>query len=630
MPRPSNSWKFYKYLSLRGLRNPEETAREFDNDLAGHETTTATGEEPDLDKVPFIEKHGAEDWQAPEEPRSKWDLLVLTIPFFSLQLTWSVQQVFGIPYLLSLGIPEAQIPLLVISGPVAGIVVPPIVVALSEAIESPLGKRKPFIFAGGCGTILSFLILAAAEPIGFTLSNAILGSVSSETAAKATYAIAGLSIYALNFFIQPLALGLRASVVDYFSPSQQSDANLWISRFSSAGSIFVALLGLGYSPDFRILSIVVAAFIAMMLVLVALTENTGPPGSGLQTNQRWGTIYAHSVRILSVARRLPPITRWTCQVQIVSWVAWFFVLNYTSVLVSRMYENPEGSHNGIESSMATWVDPGKAVAGVALLFHTVSLLSLVLVSGVWESPSSSIHPSPKENAYDAEAQAMMNGFDSATEKAEAESDNKEGRSSEAKSTASEMSSGNTSPGGMEVYIFRHRDLLARRVWRPALFVLAASVTSTTIIRSVAPQASSSITAISILLGANGALFGLSNWVPYTLIAYEAAARARSRLIRAGKENAPTAAWRESFDYDSDLDEDGAEDIHEEDGEETEDHTDDTPILLTVHQMAITMPQVIAGIVSSLLMQYLDVLGVEQGVWWAFALSVPAAVWAACL
>jgi hypothetical protein len=170
------------------------------------------------------------------------------------------------------------------------------------------------------------------------------------------------------------------------------------------------------------------------------------------------------------------------------------------------------------------------------------------------------------------------------------------------------------------------------VWKPALLCLAASVIATTILVAIAPQASSAITAASILLGANGALFGLSNWVPYSLIAYEASMRARSQLMRKAKRKQDMAfTLSDSCDDDSDFGDEkgnGTANMWGEDGEE--DHADETPVLLAVHNMAITVPQVVAAVVSWLLMNALDAMGIQQNIWWIYAMSVPAALWAACL
>lgn len=248
-------------------------------------------------------------------------------------MTWTVQQVFGVPYLSSLGISNTQMPIFVASGPIAGLVGPPVIAALSQSCQSPWGKRKPFILLGGLGAILSFLLLAAAQPLAETFAH------STSAARTTSHAIAGLSIYSLNFCIQSLQMGLRASVVDHFAPHQQATANLWISRFSALGSVLVALVGLGYSPAFFDLSVVVTSVLALLLGLVAwadvtkkavMSDNHGPGPRGDAEKLTISGVIAHFSRLLRNARHLPPITRRTCRVQLVSWFAWFLVLNYTS------------------------------------------------------------------------------------------------------------------------------------------------------------------------------------------------------------------------------------------------------------------------------------------------------------
>lgn len=239
------------------------------------------------------------------------------------------------PYLSSLGIPNTQMPIFVLSGPLAGLIGPPVVAALSETYNGRWGKRKPFIFIGGAGTIISFLVLAAAESLAARLNCSILGSASSQGTKTTSHVIAGLSIYALNFSIQPLSLGLRASVVDCFRPHHQPSAMLWVSRFSALGSVFVALVGLWYSPAFWNLSVVVTSIVAMLLCVVALTNTSrlGPQqyvGQGRNQSTSQASLHDHVFRLVKKARNLPPMTRQTCRVQLVSWFAWFLVLHYMS------------------------------------------------------------------------------------------------------------------------------------------------------------------------------------------------------------------------------------------------------------------------------------------------------------
>lgn len=247
-------------------------------------------------------------------------------------MTWTVQQVYGVPYLSTLGIPDTRMPLFVLSGPLAGLIAPPVVAALSDACQSPWGNRKPFIYLGGLGTILSFLLLAAAQPIADTFTYGLLGLSNPDAAMAGAQIIAAFSIYTLNFSIQPLQLGLRASVIDHFPPHQQPTANLWIGRFSALGSVCLALVGFGYSPNFWNLTVVVTSVLAMLLLFAALTNTAKPESQWSEVPREIAptSLRSHIYRLLRKTSNLPPVTRRTCQVQLVSWFAWFFVLNYTS------------------------------------------------------------------------------------------------------------------------------------------------------------------------------------------------------------------------------------------------------------------------------------------------------------
>ena len=244
-----------------------------------------------------------------------------------VKLTWTYQ-----PYLSSLGTPASRIPLFVFSGPVAGLIGPPIFAVSSEMCESPLGKRKPFIFLGGLGTILSLLFLGAARPLAEALVHQISSSRSLNAETATCQIVAGLSIYALNFSIQPLQLGLRASVVDHFAPHQQPAANLWISCFSAMGSVTITVVGLIFKPAFWELTVLVTCILGFLMGVVAFTHNAKFDSQRLVRGHDTEPIplRTYGSRLFTKALHLPPVMRRTCRIQLVSWFAWFLVLHYTS------------------------------------------------------------------------------------------------------------------------------------------------------------------------------------------------------------------------------------------------------------------------------------------------------------
>lgn len=216
---------------------------------------------------------------------------------------------------------------------------------------------------------------------------------------------------------------------------------------------------------------------------------------------------------------------------------------------------------------------------VALLFHTAALVTLVAVSIIWRQSGS-----PRQARVETDDENMLRRHN--------------------------------------IKLAHTRNTLMGWVWRPSLAALAASLAGICLLVFMAtgPFSSTIATTVFLLLGGNGVLFALSNWVPYALIACEASAQARSRLlVMADSDTATDGDYLPTSPADGEHGDPGNAEFH-----------DDTPLLLAVHNMAITLPQIVASVASWVLMQLLALLGLEQDVVWVFALCIPPALWAACL
>ncbi|KAK6218312.1 hypothetical protein LQW54_002841 [Pestalotiopsis sp. IQ-011] len=456
---------------------------------------------------------------------------------------------------------------------------------------------------------------------------------------KVAHVVAGISLYMLNFCIQPLSLGLRASIVDYFDPDEQILVNLWVSCSSVMGSIFVALLALAYSPAFWDLSLVVVGLLSAMLVLVALSHLYRP--SALSSSEQAlhpMSIRTQLARTLKAARNLPPVTRWTCSVQLRSWFAWFLVLHYTSVLVARAYENHHGSPS--DTSAGSSPEAATAIAWTALLFHCASLLSLVMVSlpggdSSYHLLSAQTDPEPGgiddavftiEDDSDLETIAEENEADIGraslhitSARHSVHADHEERQDVTTNPLQSTHMKKNTGAHDMSPMLEVTRKTLWREVWRPSLLGLAVSLTAT-VATGLLLQSTTTALITSVLLGSNGFLFSLANWVPYTLIAYEAAVQARARMAQ--------SCPRDDAVYAANEEKDGALD---EDGNSNQEYDDEhsTSRLLAVHNMSITVPQIMALVVVWLLDQGLDALGMSPDVLWTLGICIPVLTWAIC-
>jgi maltose/moltooligosaccharide transporter len=92
-------------------------------------------------------------------------LLMMNLGFFGVQFSFGLTQSAVNPLFLLIGAKESQLPLLNIAGPVTGLLIQPLIGAISDRTWSPRwGRRRPFIT---CGAILCAVILAAFPFVGF-------------------------------------------------------------------------------------------------------------------------------------------------------------------------------------------------------------------------------------------------------------------------------------------------------------------------------------------------------------------------------------------------------------------------------------------------------------------------------
>ncbi|MBT8185394.1 MAG: MFS transporter [Eudoraea sp.] len=80
---------------------------------------------------------------------SFWQIFNMNVGFLGIQYSFGLQQTAINPIFLYLGAPEDMLPILNIAGPVTGLVVQPIIGAMSDKTWSPRwGRRKPYFLIG--------------------------------------------------------------------------------------------------------------------------------------------------------------------------------------------------------------------------------------------------------------------------------------------------------------------------------------------------------------------------------------------------------------------------------------------------------------------------------------------------
>jgi maltose/moltooligosaccharide transporter len=92
------------------------------------------------------------------------NLAQMNLGFFGLQFSFGLQQSNMGPIYNYLGAEESTLPLLFLAGPVTGLIVQPIVGAMSDRTLSKYGRRTPYFLIGAllCSICLLLMPLSAA------------------------------------------------------------------------------------------------------------------------------------------------------------------------------------------------------------------------------------------------------------------------------------------------------------------------------------------------------------------------------------------------------------------------------------------------------------------------------------
>ena len=90
---------------------------------------------------------------------SFWQIVNMNFGFFGIQYSFGLQQSSMSPIYRYLGADEASLPLLWLAGPMTGLLVQPVVGAMSDRTLSPRGRRTPYFLVGAVVCSLALLLM---------------------------------------------------------------------------------------------------------------------------------------------------------------------------------------------------------------------------------------------------------------------------------------------------------------------------------------------------------------------------------------------------------------------------------------------------------------------------------------
>jgi len=163
---------------------------------------------------------------------SSFQLLNFCIGFFGLQFAWQMRIILSGPLTESLGASPLLYGLIWLAGPVTGIVVQPIIGALSDNTFTKFGRRIPYLFFGALFGAIGLILLPKSQ---------FLSSFAGENQpAWLALFIAAIFIWMIDACVNAAQGPYRALIPDNIQKSQHAIANSFLSFAIGLGSVVAA------------------------------------------------------------------------------------------------------------------------------------------------------------------------------------------------------------------------------------------------------------------------------------------------------------------------------------------------------------------------------------------------------
>lgn len=331
-----------------------------------------------------------EDVKLIEPSKSGFYLFILALSVGGLQISWATETSAGTPYLQSLGMSKSLLALVWIAGPLGGVLVQPYIGIRSDNCRISWGKRKPFMVGGAIATAVSFLCLSWAREIVHGTLGVFGADSTSQGVVTSTIVFATIWVYILDFAINAVQAGIRAFIVDNAPFHQQEDANAWAGRLTGVGNILGYICGYIHLPSYfpwlgrtqiQILCAIAAIMLcSTVLVSAVYVRERDPRLEGPPTPNPG--LWKFFSETFQAAVRMPEQIRKICVAQFFNWLGWFGFLFYVTTYIGQLKLNPYFvDHPDLtdEEIEHKWEDATRYATFALLIFAIVSFAASIIL-----------------------------------------------------------------------------------------------------------------------------------------------------------------------------------------------------------------------------------------------------------
>jgi maltose/moltooligosaccharide transporter len=309
-------------------------------------------------------------------------LLNLCIGFFGLQFAWQMRIILSGPVTEALGASPFIFSLIWLAGPITGLIVQPIVGAISDS----LGSRKPFLLAGA--------ILASLALWGFPFSQNIVEFFSKithiNTPIWSALLVAAIFIWIIDASVNAAQGPYRALIPDIAPEEQHSIANSYISFAIGLGSVIAAGTAPFLSAFFNYKMDINAQFImaalaftlGMLWTCTMIKERKSEKKQDIKQEQM--SFFDSLKSFFSASPEIYKI----CAVQFFTWIGIMSMFIYfTQFAVHNVFGVPDlaGATDAVKASFANAKTQGELFSGASFTWFNLVCFIFAIPIGVLAS-----------------------------------------------------------------------------------------------------------------------------------------------------------------------------------------------------------------------------------------------------
>jgi len=329
---------------------------------------------------------------------SFWQIFNMNVGFLGIQYSFGLQQTAINPIFLYLGAPEDMLPILNIAGPITGLIIQPIIGAMSDKTWSPRwGRRKPYFLIGALLGSLSLFAFPHSPVLWFAVGLLWILDVGNNMAMEPYRAFVGDKLpekqLSLGYQMQSLFVGAGILL---------ANGSIVLFQYLFGGE---SVEEAGSIPQWLYYSFFIGAFLSLTTILWSVLKTPEIPPSdaelaeineikGLPLSQR---ISKPFLEIVEAIKEMPKFMWKIGAVYLFQWYALFIYWQFTTPLfkLTLGFSTSEAASQAAKMSLtynivtmvvALALEPltlrygGKKVYALSLVGTAIALFSISYIS----------------------------------------------------------------------------------------------------------------------------------------------------------------------------------------------------------------------------------------------------------